>query len=231
MCGYGEHGEVESMLARAYVADAVARRRGPRARPQPGVGRRARRPAPARCRSSPSTGRRRSSRRWPTSASSTARGPTHLSDDFELVGETFRRFAEDKIRPVAEHVHRTNADVPEEIISGLAELGGFGLSVPEEYDGFATGGESDYMGMVVATEELSRGSLGIGGSLVTRPEILTRALVAGGTEEQKRAWLPRIASGERDGRHHGDRARLRLRRRRRQGHRDRPPTAAGSSTA
>ena len=106
-------------------------------------------------------------------------GPTHLSDDFELVAETFRRFADDKIRPVAEHVHRTNADVPEDIIAGLAELGGFGLSVPEEYDGFATGGESDYIGMVVATEELSRGSLGIGGSLVTRPEILTRALVAG----------------------------------------------------
>ena len=145
-------------------------------------------------------------------------GPTHLSDDFELVGETFRRFAEDKIRPVAEHVHRTNADVPEEIISGLAELGGFGLSVPEEYDGFATGGESDYIGMVVATEELSRGSLGIGGSLVTRPEILTRALVAGGTEEQKRAWLPRIASGELMVGDHGDRARLRLRRRRREGH-------------
>src|SRR5881398_732277 len=50
--------------------------------------------------------------------------------------------------------------------------------------------------MVVATEELSRGSLGIGGSLVTRPEILTRAVVAGGTEEQKQTWLPRIASGE-----------------------------------
>jgi (2S)-methylsuccinyl-CoA dehydrogenase len=123
-------------------------------------------------------------------------GPSHLSDDFELVAETFRRFAEDKIRPVAEHVHRTNADVPEEIISGLAELGGFGLSVPEEYGGWATGGEQDYIGMVVATEELSRGSLGIGGSLVTRPEILTRALVAGGTEEQKQRWLPRIATGE-----------------------------------
>jgi (2S)-methylsuccinyl-CoA dehydrogenase len=123
-------------------------------------------------------------------------GPAHLSDDFELVGETFRRFADDKIRPAAEHVHRTNADVPEEIISGLAELGGFGLSVPDEYGGFATGGESDYMGMVVATEELSRGSLGIGGSLVTRPEILTRALGAGGTEAQKQTWLPRIASGE-----------------------------------
>jgi (2S)-methylsuccinyl-CoA dehydrogenase len=52
------------------------------------------------------------------------------------------------------------------------------------------------MGMVVATEELSRGSLGVGGSLITRPEILTRALVRGGTEDQKREWLPRIASGE-----------------------------------
>jgi (2S)-methylsuccinyl-CoA dehydrogenase len=123
-------------------------------------------------------------------------GPRHLDADFELVQDTFRRFAEDKIRPVAEHVHRTNADIPEDIISGLAEMGGFGLSVPEEYGGWATGGESDYLGMVVATEELSRGSLGVGGSLITRPEILTRALVRGGTEDQKRGWLPRIASGE-----------------------------------
>ncbi len=123
-------------------------------------------------------------------------GPNHLDDDFDLVAQTFRRFAEEVVRPHAEHVHRTNADVPEEIISGLAEIGGFGLSVPEEYDGFATGGESDYMGMVVSTEELSRGSLGIGGSLITRPEIMTRALVAGGTEAQKAKWLPRIASGE-----------------------------------
>jgi (2S)-methylsuccinyl-CoA dehydrogenase len=123
-------------------------------------------------------------------------GPRHLDDDFELVQDTFRRFADDKIRPVAEHVHRTNADIPEEIIAGLAELGAFGLSVPEEYGGFAAGGESDYMGMVVATEELSRGSLGVGGSLITRPEILTRALVKGGTEEQKKSWLPRLASAE-----------------------------------
>ena len=100
------------------------------------------------------------------------------------------------MRPHAEHVHRTNGDIPEEIISGLAELGGFGLSVPEEYGGFATGGESDYLGMVVATEELSWGSLGIGGSLITRPEILTRALVYGGTEAQKQQWLPKLASAE-----------------------------------
>jgi (2S)-methylsuccinyl-CoA dehydrogenase len=123
-------------------------------------------------------------------------GPRHLDDDFEMVQDAFRRFAEDKIRPVAEHVHRHNADIPEEIIGGLAEIGAFGLSVPEEYGGFAAGGESDYMGMVVATEELSRGSLGVGGSLITRPEILTRALVKGGTEEQKQQWLPRLATAE-----------------------------------
>ena len=68
--------------------------------------------------------------------------------------------------------------------------------MPEEYGGFASGGEADYLGMVVATEELSWGSLGVGGSLITRPEILTRALVTGGTEEQKQRWLPRIAAGE-----------------------------------
>jgi (2S)-methylsuccinyl-CoA dehydrogenase len=123
-------------------------------------------------------------------------GPRHLDDDFEMVQDAFRRFADDKIRPVAEHVHRHNADIPEEIIGGLAEIGAFGLSVPEEYGGFAAGGESDYMGMVVATEELSRGSLGVGGSLITRPEILTRALVKGGTEEQKQEWLPRLANAE-----------------------------------
>jgi (2S)-methylsuccinyl-CoA dehydrogenase len=123
-------------------------------------------------------------------------GPRHLDEDFELVRDTFKRFAEEQIKPHAEHVHRTNADVPESIITGLGELGAFGLSIPEEYGGYAGGGESDYLGMVVATEELSRGSLGIGGSLVTRPEILARAIVGGGTEEQKQHWLPKLASAE-----------------------------------
>ncbi|MGK2929342.1 MAG: acyl-CoA dehydrogenase family protein [Acidimicrobiales bacterium] len=123
-------------------------------------------------------------------------GPRHLDDDFELVQDTFRRFADEQIKPHAEHVHRTNGDVPEDIISGLAELGAFGLSIPEAYGGFAAGGESDYIGMVVATEELSRGSLGIGGSLITRPEIMTRAVEKGGTEEQKQFWLPKLATTE-----------------------------------
>ncbi|HTL87143.1 MAG TPA: acyl-CoA dehydrogenase family protein [Acidimicrobiia bacterium] len=195
MCRYAEAGEVESMLARAYVADAFA----------DVVSRLIGRDAVWGVDPVALAGAHEflSAHRAPEFLESLAdvvakhgSGPSHLSDDFELVADTFRRFADDKIRPAAEHVHRTNADVPEDIISGLAELGGFGLSVPEEYGGFATGGEHDYIGMVVATEELSRGSLGIGGSLVTRPEILTRALVAGGTEEQKQTWLPRIATGE-----------------------------------
>jgi (2S)-methylsuccinyl-CoA dehydrogenase len=123
-------------------------------------------------------------------------GPRHLDADFEMVQDTFRRFADDKIRPVAEEIHRHNEDIPEAIIEGLAEIGTFGVSVPEEYGGFAASGEGEYLAMVVATEELSRGSLGVGGSLITRPEILARALIAGGTEEQKHDWLPRMASGE-----------------------------------
>jgi (2S)-methylsuccinyl-CoA dehydrogenase len=122
-------------------------------------------------------------------------GDRRLDADFALVRETFHRFAEEQLRSRAEEIHRGNLDIPEEIIGGLAEMGAFGLSIPEEYGGFASGGESDYMGMVVATEELSWGSLGAGGSLITRPEILSRALVAGGTEAQKQKWLPELASG------------------------------------
>ena len=123
-------------------------------------------------------------------------GPLHLSDDMDMVRDTFRAFAADVVEPHAEHVHRTNGDVPEEIISGLAELGAFGLSVPSEYGGYSEGGHDEYVAMVVATEELSRASLGIGGSLITRPEILTRALVKGGSEAQKQHWLPKLAVAE-----------------------------------
>ncbi len=123
-------------------------------------------------------------------------GKRHLDDDMEMVQDAFRAFATDQIAPHAEHVHRTNDDVPEAIISGLAEIGAFGLSVPADYGGYSEGGADEYLGMVVATEELSRASLGIGGSLITRPEILTRALVKGGTEEQKLEWLPKLATAE-----------------------------------
>jgi (2S)-methylsuccinyl-CoA dehydrogenase len=123
-------------------------------------------------------------------------GARHLGVEMEMVQDSFRAFAEDVIAPQAEHVHRGNGDVPEQIISGLADLGAFGLSVPADYGGFSEGGDDEYLAMVVATEELSRASLGIGGSLITRPEILTRALVKGGTEEQKLHWLPLLATAQ-----------------------------------
>ncbi len=187
---YGALGDVEARIAAAFVADVVADLVGRVAGRESLWGVEPGWDAPA--------GAFLSAQRDPAVLAGLAatEGPRHLGDDFELVRETFRRFAEDKVRPHAEHVHRENDDIPEEVIEGLAELGGFGLSVPEEYGGFASGGESDYMGMVVATEELSWGSLGVGGSLITRPEILTRALVYGGTEEQKKQWLPKLASAE-----------------------------------
>ncbi len=120
----------------------------------------------------------------------------HLSEDLEMVRDTFRRFAEDKVKPVAEHVHRNDADIPDDIISGLAEMGCFALSIPEEHGGFASGGPDDLLNMVLVTEELSRGSLGVAGSLITRPEIIGTAIEKGGTDEQKARWLPEIAAGE-----------------------------------
>jgi len=190
MLGYGEKGELEAQLTCAYIADAVAelatRLFGREA--EWGV----EASAFDEARDFVSTFRA------PEFVASLAmtEGPRHLDSDFEMVQDTFRRFADQKLKPIAEHIHRHNADIPEEIIEGLAEMGGFGLSVPEEYGGYSMGGESEYIGMVVATEELSRGSLGCGGSLITRPEILTRALLAGGTEEQKQTWLPVLATAE-----------------------------------
>ena len=188
--GYGARGEIEGRIACAFVADTYADLVGRLVGREADWGVDAARLSAA--------GGFVSTYRSPAFLSELCgeQGPRHLGEDFELVRETFHRFAAERVRPHAEHVHRTNGDIPDEIIDGLAELGGFGLSVPEEYGGFATGGESDYLGMVVATEELSWGSLGIGGSLITRPEILTRALVHGGTEEQKHRWLPKLARGE-----------------------------------
>jgi (2S)-methylsuccinyl-CoA dehydrogenase len=119
-----------------------------------------------------------------------------LPDDLEMVATTFRQFANDRIAPHAEAIHRHDLDIPQEIIDGVAELGCFGLSIPEPFGGSASGSEDDYMAMVIATEELSTASLGAGGSLITRPEILARAIESGGTDEQKQRWLPKIATGE-----------------------------------
>jgi (2S)-methylsuccinyl-CoA dehydrogenase len=117
------------------------------------------------------------------------------SDEHRLLRSTMRTFASKEIRPRAQDIHRHDLDVPEDIIRGVAELGLFGLSIPEQYGGYQ-GGSSDSRSMLIATEELSAASLAAGGSLMTRPEILVRALLRGGTEEQKARWLPAIANGE-----------------------------------
>jgi len=75
-------------------------------------------------------------------------------------------------------------------------MGCFGTCIPEQYGGLMPDERHDSIGMLVVTEELSRGSLGAAGSLITRPEIAARALLAGGTEEQKNTWLPALAAGE-----------------------------------
>ena len=116
-----------------------------------------------------------------------------LDEDKEIMRESFQRFATDVVMPRAEHIHREDLMIPDEILKPLIEMGCFGLSIPEKYDGLLPDGQEDNMGMIVVTEELSRGSLAAAGSLITRPEILSRALLAGGTEEQKQHWLPKLA--------------------------------------
>ena len=123
------------------------------------------------------------------------RGVNHAWIDNELAvmtRDSVRQFAESEIVPIAEHIHRHDELVPDTIISKMAELGFFGMSVPEEYGGGGMGN----LPMIITTEELSRCSLAAAGSLITRPEILTKALLKGGTEAQKQKWLGPIASGE-----------------------------------
>jgi (2S)-methylsuccinyl-CoA dehydrogenase len=120
------------------------------------------------------------------------REPWPLDELSEQVRDAVREFAEREVAPAAERIHRGDELVPESFIRSMAELGYFGLAVPEAYGGSEMGN----LAMILTTEELSRASLAAAGSLITRPEILTKALLNGGTEAQKREWLPRIASGE-----------------------------------
>lgn len=116
------------------------------------------------------------------------------SDEHQMLRTAVRDFAASEIAPVAQTLHRRDLDIPESVIAGVAKLGLFGVSIPEAYGGVQA--DPDTKSVLIATEELSRASLGAGGSLMTRPEILVRALVRAGTEEQRRRWLPAIASGE-----------------------------------
>lgn len=118
-------------------------------------------------------------------------GVTGLDADLEMVRDQFRRFADDKVVPFAHEWHLNDEFIPMSIIDEMAELGVFGLTIPEEYGGFGF----PKAAMCVVSEELSRGYIGVG-SLGTRSEIAAELILCGGTEEQKRHWLPMISSAE-----------------------------------
>ena len=118
-------------------------------------------------------------------------GATGLDEDLEMIREQFRRYADDRVIPNAHEWHLKDELIPMEIIEELAELGVFGLTIPEEFGGLGLSKAS----MVVVSEELSRGYIGVG-SLGTRSEIAAELILVGGTPEQKEQWLPKLASGE-----------------------------------
>ncbi len=118
-------------------------------------------------------------------------GDPGLDETFEAIRTEMRRFADAEVVPHAQDWHRANAYIPLEIIAGLSEMGVFGLTIPEEFGGMGLG----KVAMCVVSEELSRGYIGVG-SLGTRSEIAAELILVGGTREQKRHFLPKIASGE-----------------------------------
>jgi len=123
-------------------------------------------------------------------------GEILLDEQHALARDAFRRFAEEVVAPQAEAIHRRDLTVPEPLLQSMREMGVFGLAIPARFGGSAPDDHEDTLLMMVVTEALSEGSLAAAGSLITRPEILTRALLAGGTDAQKACWLPRLAAGE-----------------------------------
>lgn len=119
-----------------------------------------------------------------------------LNQEQSLMRDSFARFADEEVAPLAETIHRQDLDIPEALLKKAAQLGCFGTCIPERFGGFQPDQGADSLGMIVVTEELSRASLGSAGSLITRPEIAARALLAGGSEVQQHTWLPALASGQ-----------------------------------
>jgi len=117
-------------------------------------------------------------------------GATGLDDEIEMIRDQFRRFADARVVPFAHGWHLRDELIPLDLIAQLAEMGVFGLTIPEEFGGLGLSKAS----MVVVSEELSRGYIGVG-SLATRSEIAAELILCGGTPDQKAQWLPGLASG------------------------------------
>ena len=118
-------------------------------------------------------------------------GACGLDDTLNSIREEMRKFADDKVVPHAQAWHLNNEYIPLDVIAQMAALGVFSLTIPEAYGGLGLGKES----MCVVSEELSRGYIGVG-SLGTRSEIAAELILGSGTAEQKRRWLPKLASGD-----------------------------------
>ena len=118
-------------------------------------------------------------------------GDSGLDETHASIQQEMSRFSRAEVAPHAHQWHLQNAYIPLDIIAKLAELGVFGVSMPEEFGGMGLGKEA----MCVVSEELSRGYIGVG-SLGTRSEIAGELIIAHGTPEQKAKYLPGIASGE-----------------------------------
>jgi len=123
-------------------------------------------------------------------------GAPVLKGQHEQAQNAFRRFAAEVVAPQAEAIHRHDLTVPESLLQPMRDMGVFGLAIPEKFGGSGPDDRDDTLLMVVVTEALSEASLAAAGSLITRPEILSRALMTGGTEAQKAHWLPRLAAGD-----------------------------------
>ncbi|ALI55465.1 acyl-CoA dehydrogenase family protein [Celeribacter marinus] len=118
-------------------------------------------------------------------------GASGLDDELEMVRDQFRRYADEKVVPFAHEWHLKDELIPMSVIDELAEMGVFGLTIPEEFGGFGF----PKAAMVVVSEELSRGYIGVG-SLGTRSEIAAELILSGGTQAQKENWLPKLASAQ-----------------------------------
>ncbi len=118
-------------------------------------------------------------------------GDPGLDETLEAIRSEMARFAAAEVAPHAHDWHRRNAYIPMDVIAKMAELGVFGLTIPEAFGGLGLSKVS----MCVVSEELSRAYIGVG-SLGTRSEIAAELILCGGTDAQKARYLPAIASGE-----------------------------------
>ena len=114
-----------------------------------------------------------------------------LTQEHELVRSTVREFAEQRVAPVAEELDREGR-FPYELVAELAELGLMGMTIPEEYGGAG----ADTVSYAIAVEELTRIDSSVAITVAAHHSLGTLPIYYYGTEEQKREWLPELASGK-----------------------------------